>query len=246
MSGARQVPRAAVLAGHGDRGGGAPNQTLLNLAAALRDTALSDLASLDCVTAGVLKGEPSLEEALAAAAASSAGEILVYPLFMAEGYFTAQVLPTRVRETGLEARCRLLSPLGLDAAVPELMGRDAAAAAREAGLVARSARLLVAGHGSKFGPASAEATRAAAARIAETDTFASVAVAFLEEAPFLADELAGGRPPTIVSGFFFGDGLHAGEDVPAAIRASGSRAIYAGSAGTSPGLARVIAAALAA
>ncbi len=230
---------AAVLAGHGDRGGDLPNRFLLAHAEALRE---QNLVAMVC--AGVLKGEPSLEEALESAAASGAHEIIVYPVFMSEGYFTNTVLPSRVRAAGFARQCRILTPLGLDPAVPGIMVSDALSAAQEAGLDAASARLLVAGHGSKFGPGSAHATRSAAAQIEASRAFGCVSVAFLEEAPFLDDELRGDRPPTIVSGFFSGEGLHAGEDVPAAIRESGARAVYAGPVGASAGLARLMAQAL--
>ncbi len=239
MKAARHERIAAVLAAHGDRGVDVPNRTLRARADALRDAGL-----VAEVCAGVLKGEPALEEALEAAAASGAAEIIVYPVFMSEGYFTSSVLPARIRAAGFDERCRILPPLGLDPALPALMVADARSAAQEGGLDARSARLLIAGHGSKFGPASARATRNAAAQIEASGAFGSVRVAFLEEAPFLDDELRGDRPPTIVAGFFSGEGLHAGEDVPAAIRKAGADAVYAGPVGASAGLARLIAQAL--
>jgi hypothetical protein len=80
--------------------------------------------------------------------------------------------------------------------------------------------------------------------IARTCSFQCVAVSFLEEPPFLEDALAGDHPPTIVSGFFFGDGLHAGEDVPAAISVTGARAVYAGPVGSSGGIPALISRAL--
>ncbi len=230
---------AAVLAGHGDRGGDSPNRSLLAHAEALRE---KDLVAMVC--AGVLKGRPSLEEALESAAASGAREIIVYPVFMSAGYFTNTELPSRIRAAGFERQCRILTPLGLDPAIPGVMISDAISAAQEAGLDVASTRLLVAGHGSKFGPGSARATRSAAAQIEASQAFGSVSVAFLEEAPFLDEELRGDRPPTIVSGFFSGEGLHAGEDVPAAIRESRARAVYAGPVGASAGVAHLMAQAL--
>jgi sirohydrochlorin ferrochelatase len=116
--------------------------------------------------------------------------------------------------------------------------------ALDAGLDPSASRLLVVGHGSKFGPRSAEATRAAAARIEQTRRFATVATAFLEEAPFLQAELPRENIPTVVTGFFFGDGMHAGEDVPAAIRETAANAVYAGPLGRSARIPALIAAAL--
>jgi sirohydrochlorin ferrochelatase len=104
--------------------------------------------------------------------------------------------------------------------------------------------LLIVGHGSKFGPASAQATRDAADRIARAGGFESVATAFLEEEPFLDGALETKGAPTIVIGFFFGDGMHAGEDIPAAIRETGADAVYAGPVGRSARISELIAAAI--
>jgi sirohydrochlorin ferrochelatase len=194
--------------------------------------------------AGVLKGEPSLEAALSEAAATGARAILVYPLFMADGYFTASVLPDRIRAAGCERTARILPPLGLEPGITDLMRADALETSRQAGFDPRASRLLVVGHGSKFGPASARATREAAAGIARAGIFTSVATAFLEEPPFLKTELEAVQTPTIVTGFFFGDGMHAGEDIPAAIEETRAHAVYSGPIGQSAGIPSLIAASL--
>ena len=230
---------AAVLASHGDRAGIARNRLLASHAESVRS-----LTGLRSVTAGVLKGEPSLEAALSEAAATGARTILVYPLFMAEGYFTATVLPDRIRAAGFESTTRILAPLGLDRGVADLMQAEARETSRQAGLDPRASRLLVVGHGSKFGPASASATREAAAAIAQAGSFASVATAFLEEPPFLKSALERLQTPTVVAGFFFGDGMHAGEDVPAAIEETRAHAVYSGPIGQSAGIPSLIAASL--
>jgi sirohydrochlorin ferrochelatase len=230
---------AAVLASHGDRAGDEPNSVLASHAEAVRR-----LTGFSTVTAGVLKGEPCLEAALQQAVAAGAHEVLVVPLFMADGYFTMTVLPDRIRATGLESTTRILPPLGLDPAIADLMQADALETSRQAGLDPRATRLLIVGHGSKFGPASAQATRVAADSIARAGAFASVATAFLEEPPFLGAKLEGDRPPTVVAGFFFGDGMHAGEDIPAAIGEARAEAVYAGPVGRSAGIPALIASSL--
>lgn len=224
-----------VLAAHGDRGGDAPNSVLHSH----RD-AIAALGVVRSVVAGVLKGEPQLEAALAEAAAAGPHRIAIYPMFMAAGYFTNKVLPDRVQAAGLERSCKILAPLGLDPGLPDLVLRDALGAASAAGMAPKSARLLIVGHGSKLGPASANATRAVARAVARADVFQSLATAFLEEPPFLDDVLARLNGPTIVSGFFSGEGLHAQEDVPEAIREAGTQAIYAGSIGRSLELPRIV------
>ena len=86
MTAAAQQPFAAILAAHGDRGGPSPN-------AALRAQAERVAALLPGVPlfTGMLKGEPTIEQALAEAAASGAQRVAVYPLFMADGYFVRKL-----------------------------------------------------------------------------------------------------------------------------------------------------------
>jgi sirohydrochlorin ferrochelatase len=230
---------AAVLVAHGDRGGPSRNAALEAQAAAVRT-----LTGLDFVTTGVLKGDRTIEHALSAAAATGASRIAVYPLFMADGYFVQKVRE-RMLSVGLTPDPTLLAPLGLDPGLPHILVQEAIATANANVIDPASARLLVVGHGSKLGPASASATRKAAARAAIARRFASVATAFLEEEPFLEDVLrATAATPTVIAGFFFGDGMHAGEDVPEAIAEARANAHYTGAIGNSPAVAPLIAAAL--
>lgn len=228
----------AILAAHGDRGGASPNAALKAQADAVRK-----LTGLDILT-GMLKGEPTIEQALAQAAASRPARIAVYPLFMADGYFVQRVLSERIRAVGILPEPQLLTPLGLDPGLPDILVEEATSAAAGREFEPLHSRLLIVGHGSKLGPASATATRKAAARAALARRFATVATAFLEEEPFLEDALRGSSVPTIVAGFFFGDGMHAGEDVPDAIEETGANAVYTGAIGNSPAVAPLIAAAL--
>ena len=220
---------AVILAAHGDRGGAEGARANASLLAHAKSLAAS--AQFRLVTAGVLKGEPALETALTEAHQSGAARIAVYPFFMADGYFVKSVLPARIEAGAMSPRCRILAPLGIDEQLPALVRAEALAASARAGFDPALSRLLVVGHGSALGPASANATHKAAVSISRLGGFASVATAFLEEPPFLDAALAGTRPPTIVAGFFSGDGLHAGEDVPAAIAEAGANAVYAGSIG---------------
>lgn len=229
---------AAVLVSHGDRGGGSPNAALAAQAQAVRT-----LIGTGVVVTGVLKGARTLEQALGMAAAAEPSCIAVYPLFMADGYFMRKVRE-RVSETHITPEPLVLPPLGLDPGLPDILLSESLSNAAEAGLDPKSSRLLVVGHGSKLGPASATATRKAAARVALARRFASVTTAFLEEEPFLEDALRASAVPTVVAGFFFGDGMHAGEDVPDAIVETGANAVYTGAIGNSAAVAPLIATAL--
>jgi sirohydrochlorin ferrochelatase len=227
-----------VLAAHGERGGGRTNSALLSHAAAL-----SRSGRYRAVAAGVLSGEPSLERALAAVRPAE-DEVLVYPVFMSDGYFVRQLLTQRIAAAGVPTR--VLAPLGLDPNLPPLMLREALAAAERASFAPHATRLLVAGHGSRSRPSgpAALATRRAAQALSEQAAFADVEVAFLEESPVLPEVLGGRAMPTVVVGFFSGEGLHALEDVPAMIREIGAEAVYTGPIGALPEIAEIIARAL--
>lgn len=231
---------AVVLAAHGDRGGPAPNLALLSHTRALAAT-----GAFRSVCAGTLKSqELTLEEALHQAHASGAARIAIYPMFMADGYFTGKVLPERVAAAGLAQLCTLLPPLGLDPAMPSLMMQHAVAAAQTVALNPAHTRLLLVGHGSKISRASLRSTERVACKLRRLQRFAFVETAYLEESPFLEAQLKGAELTTLVMGFFSGDGMHAGEDVPAAISSLRANAHYAGPIGKQPEIAQIIAAAV--
>ena len=217
---------ALVLAAHGDRGGPARNDALEAHAAALR--AMNRFAF---VTGGVLNGTPALGDALRQAEQSGAEWILVYPLFMSDGYFAGKILPEKIAAAKVKTLISILQPLGLDARVPHLLLESALDTARTAGLEPGETRLLVVGHGSKYGPANADCTKHAVSMLARHSPFAHIDTAFLEQATFLADALRHDSSASVVAGFFSSDGLHGGSDVPAAIEKSGAEAVYTGAIG---------------
>lgn len=226
---------AVVLAAHGDRGAGFTNSALF-----AHRHALDAAARFLSVSAGVLKGEPTIEDALAAAQATGAGRIAIYPFFMADGFFVRTRLAERVTAANLTERWEILPPLGIDPGLPSIILNHAVAAANAAGFAPATSVLLIAGHGSQLGPASANATRSAAQAIADADVFSAVTTAFLEEPPSIEDALRAARVPVVVSGFFSGEGMHAADDVPSAIANSKARAIYAGPIGPHPAISELM------
>ena len=227
---------AVILAAHGDTSGETPNAALLSHA-----SALAAKGYFRHVGAGTLKTDDlPLEIALSAARASGAARIAVYPMFMADGYFTGKVLPQRIAAAGLSLHCKLIAPLGLDPQMPGLMMSHALTIAERSAIEPTLARLLVVGHGSKFGRASLHATEKVASRLRQIGRFAFVETAYLEETPFLSDQLKYGGLTTLVTGFFSGEGMHASQDVPDAIAAAGTGAHYAGAIGGHPEIAQII------
>ncbi len=230
---------ALVLAAHGERNVPDPNRALADHAEAL--AARGDFGFVGC---GVLNGEPPFETALEAFAKSGAQQLVVYPFFMSDGYFVTRVLPERIAAVQIGAAFAILSPLGLDAGLAEVMMNSALSAATDAGMRPGDARLLVAGHGSRSASASANATIRIADELARMGKFAGVSSAFLEEPPFIGDQLASEKTPVVVAGFFAGNGMHSSHDVPSAIEESGVEAVYAGPIGTDPAVQDLVVAAL--
>lgn len=226
---------ALVLAAHGDRGGQAPNTKLF----AHRDT-LAKTGEFRVVTAGVLKGDPSLEDAVTSALDTGASDVVIYPMFMADGYFTKTVLPQRLAALRPLQNFRILPPLGVDPRLPAFILDHTLSTAMQHKVNPKTSRLLVVGHGSQLGPASSQSTQAIANFIAQKDVFSVVETAFLEEEEFLEDALVRTSSLTLVLGFFSGDGMHAADDVPKLISKTGAHAIYTGSIGSLPELASFI------
>lgn len=230
-------PIGVFIVGHGERGGNADNQVLLTL----RDRVASELVST-IVEAGVLNGDPGFEQALQELGRRGCHKVLLYPFFMSDGYFVRTALPERMERSGTAMTWRVLPPLGLDAAVPTLIIERALREAKVAGWAAPATRLLIVGHGSTKSRASAAATEAVAATVRTAQAFQAVETAFLEEPPFIAERIAGAARHTVVVGFFSAEGLHARDDIPAAIAGTDIR--YTGPIGGEPAVAGIAALAI--
>jgi sirohydrochlorin ferrochelatase len=226
---------AVILLAHGERGGAFSNAVLLGHA-----ERIAAGLTRHHVGAGVLSGEPTLEAAMTAAAGATAGPLIIYPFFMASGFFVNVRIPERIGALGLADRCRILAPLSAAERLPALIRDAAAEQATRLGLDPRASRLLLVGHGSKGSRASAEATTMVAACLREIAGFRLIQTAFLEEAPFLDEAVASVTMPTVVVGFFNGDGLHARDDVPAALASYGAPITYTGAVGAMPGVSEII------
>jgi sirohydrochlorin cobaltochelatase len=169
---------ALLLAAHGERRAGTGNAGVAGLAARL---AAADVATE--IGFGFLKGEPSIGDAVRRLAAR---DLLVYPLFLSDGYFTRTLLPRRLEQAGALAGDRavhILPPLGLDPALIGLILDRAQAVARAHGWVPACANLVLLAHGSSNNPASRRAAERVVAKIAALGVFARVRPAFLEEPP---------------------------------------------------------------
>ncbi len=136
---------------------------------------------------------------------------LVFPVFMAAGWFTRVALPQRLGAAGLRG-WQVLAPMGTMAALHDLALR----LVRESG----AEEVLLAAHGSGRSPAPAQVARDLAARIAQDYAPRRIEVAFIEEAPFLS-KVSGWHSDAICLPFFAMSGEHVVTDLPEALAEAG-------------------------
>lgn len=158
---------------------------------------------------------------------------LIYPLFMATGWFTQTAIPARLAAAGISG-WQVLEPFGCDGAVQALavgIVRDAAPAA-----------VLLAAHGSLKSPVPADIARRVAALIAGATGLRAEA-AFIDQAPRIAG--ATGFPPgSVCLPYFAMAGGHVEDDLPAALAEAGFPGRLLPPVGLHPAVPGLIAAAL--
>lgn len=210
---AAQAPPLVIVA-HGDRGGERGNRLAYRVA-----EEAARLPGYRSVHTCFVRGEPTIRSV---AEALPTGKATVYPLFMSDGYYVKQAIPQQLVAGGSAAeQINIMRPVGLSPLLPAIIADLALEAAERAGIDPNGAALLLAAHGSTKSADSRNATLAVARRLAERNPFAAVEIAFLEEAPFLADQLAIIGRPVVAVGLFAGEGLHGAEDLPHAVKACG-------------------------
>ena len=226
---ARKLKTGLILAAHGNAQGDHQNSALQAHANILRAT-----GSFEMVEAGVLTGQPALTDILTSLSLDTLDQLLIFPHFMANGYFVETALPTALKSSGLQIPHHILTPTGLLKGLAPLIISKAMQMAAEHQSNLQKTRLLIVGHGSSKSRASHEATCQIVAQISsdKSGIFADVRPCFLEEPPFFKDMIcpshgsdigrAGSDETDITSvitvGFFTGDGMHGKNDVQKIIR----------------------------
>ncbi|TRW95067.1 cobalamin biosynthesis protein CbiX [Paracoccus sp. M683] len=219
----------AVIVSHGQPGDPEPQEQ------AIRDLA-AQVASENpgCPVAGATLAMPG---ALATAADPDS---LIYPMFMAEGWFTGTELPRRLAKVGATG-ARILRPFGTDPALPPLIVATAHAAAATQGWQPQDTTLLLTAHGSQRSQASFTITSALAAQLAPD--FARVVTGFVEQAPFIADA-ARGLTRAVSLPLFALKADHVLDDLPNALDQAGFTGPRLDPIGLNPQVPRLIADAL--
>lgn len=167
----------AVIVSHGQPGDPGPQQLAIE--------ALADAVAREnpgCAVRGATLAMPG------ALADACDDDSLIYPMFMAEGWFTRTELPRRLAKAGAPA-ARILRPFGTDPGLPDLIVAKATQAAIAQGWQPGQTTLLLSAHGSQRSQASFTITQALARQIAPQ--FHRVVTGFVEQAPFIADAARG-------------------------------------------------------
>ena len=143
---------------------------------------------------------------------------LVFPHFMADGWFVSTNLPKRLAAAGL-AEWEIARPLGMIEALPKYAMSRLLVTMTEDDLPPGETTLIVAAHGSPSDPRPARATEAFANRLRQSGAFSAVRVGYVDEEPSLEDA-ASVAGPAIVLPFFAARAGHVLMDLPEALEAA--------------------------
>ncbi|MFN3844512.1 MAG: sirohydrochlorin chelatase [Paracoccaceae bacterium] len=221
------MTQTALIVAHGQPSDPAP-----------AEAALADLAHRVAqhmpgwqVSAATLAAPEALTDVLQRA---GGGGGVVYPMFMADGWFTRRHLPERLVAacnaalflgTACDrdgcgggagcARWQILPPFGLDKAVQVLALR----VLHEAG-VPPGGEVLLAAHGSSRSAAPSDVANAVAAQLKQGLLLSRCEAAFIDQTPRLA-EVSGFEPDAVCLPYFAAEGDHVAEDLPNALAEAG-------------------------
>lgn len=162
----------------------------------------------------------------------------LYPVFMADGWFTKKALPARTG--GREVR--QLSPLGLHPMLPhrtvKLLKQEASRRDWSLG----SCNIMIAAHGSETGSAAADCALYFAKRVRSLMPFKKkIHTGFLAQEPFLSRVAQVSTPRTLLLPFLAGTGSHLTEDIPHALAAGGFKGVQLPAVGEAGFIAEIIA-----
>jgi sirohydrochlorin cobaltochelatase len=236
--------RALLLVGHGSALGPDAGAPIRAHGARIRDRQL-----FDEVHVAFVKEEPLLPGAVARCASA---EVFVVPMFLAEGYYTRQVVPRALGLTGRTTRLgdqevHYCPAVGTHPGMRHLVLQRARRVLDLAGVRAADSALVIIGHGTERDPASGETAYRLTERLAMGYGFSEVVCGFLDQEPGIrgvVDRLAS-RLAVLVP-FFIAAGMHTRETIPQLLALSGPRTDRAGKVlwytppvGTLPAIARV-------
>ncbi len=150
------------------------------------------------------------------------GVPFVFPMFMADGWFTRTALPGRLGSHTVHQ----LSPFGVHPGLPHQTLKWLKREAERRGWPFGSCEIMIAAHGSETGSAAGECALYFARRIRRLTPFKKkVHTGFLSEEPYLADVVRYSTQRTFLVPFLAGAGGHLTEDIPEALEKGGFRGV---------------------
>lgn len=169
------------------------------------------------VRCAFLKEEPFIEHCLDGL---DDERVIIVPDFLAEGYFTRQVIPAKLGDK-LSSGIRYAPPVGTHPLMAELIHEAADKLLGE--WQAGQTSLLVVGHGSGKNPCSKQTLLHHLGEIRAKYAWGQVADLWLEEPPRVGDwiQVAAMRQVIVVP-YLLNDGQHGGWDIPADLGIAGT------------------------
>ena len=228
------MTRSALIVAHGQPSDPAPAE--------------DDLARLSASVANLL---PSWRVGSATLAQPGAVETalcqldrpLVFPFFMADGWFTRTELPRRLDAAGGQGLA-ILPAFGLMGEVTALAGKAARTAVLGRSWRIEDTCLILAAHGSGRSREPAAAARAIEAAIMAALPFREVRTGFIEETPSLAKAAEAAGERAICLPLFVARWGHVLADIPQALAQAGFRGPCLAPIGARPEVAGIVANAL--
>ena len=162
---------------------------------------------------------------------------VIFPFFMARGWFTSRVLPQRLGDTPHQRAC----PFGLDPALPALVAKAIDREISQRGWENHPFDLLLAAHGSARGPKAAEAANDFATSLRPLLPRARITTGFVEQAPTIETAARTLGDHALCLPFFAQSGDHSRTDIPVSLKAAGYTDPQLPVTGALPGVATLIA-----
>ncbi|WP_299470912.1 CbiX/SirB N-terminal domain-containing protein [uncultured Roseibium sp.] len=169
---------------------------------------------------------------------SCEAEPFVYPVFMADGWFTKQALPDRIGAV----RVHQLKPLGLHPGLPHRTLKMLRREAEQRGWSLNSCNIMIAAHGSETGSAASDCAYYFAKRLRGLMPFKKkIHTGFLAQEPSLSLVAQVSTPRTLLLPFLAGTGSHLTEDIPNALAEGGFKGVLLPAIGEADFVAELIA-----
>lgn len=203
----------ALIIAHGQPSDPEPAERALRAFAGKVQSHAPDLTVHSATMAACTPAAGAVEAALARLDDSD----VVYPLFMAKGWFVTSALPKRLGTWG----GRILDPLGVDPDLAGLAAKTLRMTIRQQGWAEQQTDIVLAAHGSGRSRNPSQVARAFADNVRALIDVASIRVGFVEEAPGIEEAATGTGTRSICLPFFACQGGHATQDVPQALDAAG-------------------------